>query len=91
MLQPRPSGAERWSHDQSGRAIDCSGLSPLTSAGLASAGIGPNWPAELAGFPFWTQHNVDQVWTGSGWHVQSSKVLAVQGQARGRGPGPRST
>ena len=57
--------------------------SPLTSAGLASAGIGPNWPAELAGFPFWTQHNVDQIWTGSGWHVQSSKVLAVQGQARG--------
>ena len=57
--------------------------SPLTSAGLASAGIGPNWPAELAGFPFWTQHNVDQIWTGSGWHVQSSKVLAVQGQVRG--------
>ena len=56
--------------------------SPLSAAGLTSAGIGPNWPAEIAGLPFWTQHNIDQVWTGSEWHVQSSKVLKVQGQGR---------
>ena len=56
--------------------------SPLASAGLSSAGIGPNWPAEIGGLPFWTQHNIDQVWTGSEWHVQSSKVLPVQGHGR---------
>lgn len=56
--------------------------SPLESAGLVSARIGPNWPSEVAGLPFWTQHNFDQVWTGSEWHVQSSKVLPVDGQDR---------
>ena len=56
--------------------------SPLISAGLNSAGIGPNWPAEIAGVPVLTQHNLDQFWTGSEWHVQSSKVLSVQGQNR---------
>ena len=56
--------------------------SPLMSAGLSSAGIGPNWPAEIAGLPVLTQHNLDQFWTGSEWHVQSSKVLSVQGQNR---------
>ena len=56
--------------------------SPLMSAGLASAGIGPNWPAEIAGLPLLTQHNLDQFWTGSDGTFSQARYLAVQGQNR---------
>jgi hypothetical protein len=56
--------------------------SPLKASGLAWARSGPNWPTQLYGMPFWTQHARDQVWTGPDWHVQSSRVLPQPQQIR---------
>jgi len=55
---------------------------PLQAAGLSVAASAPNWPTNIQGVPFWTQHALDQVWTGRDWHVQSSHVLPSKEQIR---------
>jgi hypothetical protein len=55
---------------------------PLEAAGLRRAPSGPNWPTQILGMPFWTQHARDQVWTGADWHVQSSRILPSATQSR---------
>jgi len=55
---------------------------PLQAAGLSVAASTPNWPTNIQGVPFWTQHALDQVWTGRDWHVQSSHILPSKKQTR---------
>ena len=55
---------------------------PLRSAGLSVASVAPNWPTQIWGVPFLTQHALDHVWTGRDWHVQSSQVLPSPSQPR---------
>ena len=55
---------------------------PLQSAGLSVAVSAPNWPTNIQGVPFWTQHALDQVWPGNDWHVQSSHILPSSTQSR---------
>jgi hypothetical protein len=55
---------------------------PLRASGLNHARSEPNWPTQIQGLPFWTQHALDQVWAGPGWHVQSSRILQTSDQVR---------
>jgi len=56
---------------------------PFQSAGLQVARVDPNWPQEVGPLPMWPQHNADPIWVGSEWHVQSARVLKVEGQPHG--------
>lgn len=51
-------------------------------SGLSLAATGPNWPNDIAGIPFLTQYALDQVWVGSGWRVQATRVLEIGDQRR---------
>jgi hypothetical protein len=53
-----------------------------TASGLSMAATGPNWPNDIAGIPFLSQHALDQVWVGSGWRVQATRVLEIGDQRR---------
>jgi hypothetical protein len=52
------------------------------ASGLTLAVTGPNWPNDVAGIPFLSQHALDQVWVGSGWRVQATRVLEIGDQRR---------
>ena len=52
------------------------------ASGLSLAATGPNWPNDVAGVPFLSQHALDQVWVGTGWRVQATRVLEIGDQRR---------
>ena len=55
---------------------------PLSHAGLRPAISGPNWPANVMGVPFLTQHALDQAWVGHGWTIQATRTLPIGNQSR---------
>ena len=55
---------------------------PLTGAGLRWASSGPNWPHRVGSVPQMGQHPLDQVWVGSKWTVQNTRVVPGSGHQR---------
>jgi hypothetical protein len=55
---------------------------PLTSSGLTAVRTKPNWPHHIMGIPFLPLHALDQVWIGSDWHAQATRILDSGEQQR---------
>lgn len=55
---------------------------PLSSSGLAAVRTQPNWPHHILGAPFLPQHALDQVWIGTDWHAQATRILDPGDQQR---------